>query len=600
MEVIKIPKTEGRIDRTTGQVINRKLKVAGYARVSTMEEEQLNSYESQKKYYYEKIMENPEWDLVNVYADEGISGTTDYMRPGFMKMIEDALSGKIDIILTKSISRFGRNTLDVIKYIRMLRENNVAVIFEEDNINTMDAAKSDLILTTLSAVAQQESANISEHVKLGLRMKMNRGELIGFTKCYGYRYDKEQKNFVIEPSEAEVVKNIYEQYIAGHGANWIANMLEKQGIKSPKGNDKWRDSTIRGILRNEKYKGDVLQGKTYTADPISHKRYVNRGEVDKYYISNHHEPIIAPEEFDFVQEILNSRSGARATGRRIGNISRKYAFSSRIRCGFCGNCYVRRIVIGEKQSKIPSWSCMSFAKDGKETCTKSKTIREEIIKEAFIDSYQLLTSNVKFKMEDFMNLMRNSSNNANTAKELESLNKQHKELVAKKDKLLDFLIEDKITQDVYDEKMEKFKHKLEIIEHRQEQLKLIAEDKNGIEEGLKKIQNILETNNILNEFDQEVFDALVDYIVVGGYDENGNRNPYIIRFILKREFNLRPRDEISKELIIANNKLDLNANNVILDFINTRQYYYFEIGENGKRTKVIQNGLRIRVECDIT
>lgn len=149
-------------------------------------------------------------------------------------------------------------------------------------------------------------------------------------------------------------------------------------------------------------------------------------------------------------------------------------------------------------------------------------------------------------------------------------------------------------------KMEKFKHKLEIIEHRQEQLKLIAEDKNGIEEGLKKIQNILETNNILNEFDQEVFDALVDYIVVGGYDENGNRNPYIIRFILKREFNLRPRDEISKELIIANNKLDLNANNVILDFINTRQYYYFEIGENGKRTKVIQNGLRIRVECDIT
>ena len=600
MEVIKIPKTEGRIDKTTGQVINRKLKVAGYARVSTMEEEQLNSYESQKKYYYEKIMENPEWNLVNVYADEGISGTTDYMRPGFMKMIEDALSGKIDIILTKSISRFGRNTLDVIKYIRMLRENNVAVIFEEDNINTMDAAKSDLILTTLSAVAQQESANISEHVKLGLRMKMNRGELIGFTKCYGYRYDKDLKNFVIEPSEAEVVKNIYEQYIAGHGANWIANMLEKQGIKSPTGKDKWRDSTIRGILRNEKYKGDVLQGKTYTADPISHKRYVNRGEVDKYYISNHHEPIIATKEFDFVQEILDSRSGARATGRRIGNISRKYAFSSRIRCGFCGNCYVRRTVIGEKQSKIPSWSCMNFAKDGKETCTKSKTIREEIIKEAFIDSYQLLTSNVKFKMADFMNLMRNSSNNANTAKELESLNKRHKELVAKKDKLLDFLIEDKITQDVYDEKMEKFKHKLEIIEHRQEQLKLIAEDKNGIEEGLKKIQNILETNNILNEFDQEVFDALVDHIVVGGYDENGNMNPYIIRFILKREFNLRPRDEIPKELIIANNKLDLNANNVILDFINTRQYYYFEIGENGKRTKVIQNGLRIRVECDIT
>ena len=600
MEVIKIPKIEGRIDRNTGKIINRKLRVAGYARVSTTEEEQLNSYESQKKYYYEKITENPEWDLVNVYADEGISGTTDYMRAGFMKMIEDAVSGKIDIILTKSISRFGRNTLDVIKYIRLLRENNVAVIFEEDNINTMDAAKSDLILITLSAVAQQESTNISEHVKLGLRMKMNRGELVGFTKCYGYRFDEDLKNFIIEPTEAEVVKFIFEQYIAGHGANWIASNLEKQGIKSPKGKDKWSDTTIRGILRNEKYKGDVLQGKTYTADPISHKRFINRGEADKYYISNHHEPIIAPDEFDLVQDLIESRSGARATGRRIGNISRKYAFSSRIRCGYCGNCYVRRTVIGEKQSKIPSWSCVSYAKDGKENCECSKTIREEMIKEAFIDCYQLLTSNVKFKMDDFMNLMRNSSNNTNTVKELETLNKQHKDLIAKKDKLLDFLIEDKITQNTYDEKLEKFERRLEIIEHRQEQLNLLTEDKESIEDGLEKIQSILETNDVLNEFDQEVFDALIDYIIVGGYDEDGNMNPFIIRFILKREFDLKHRSEVTIETIVKNNKLALNDENVILDFVNTRQYHYFEIGENGKRTKILQNGLRIRVECDIT
>ena len=147
---------------------------------------------------------------------------------------------------------------------------------------------------------------------------------------------------------------------------------------------------------------------------------------------------------------------------------------------------------------------MSFAKEGKDTCTKSKTIREEMIKEAFIDSYKLLTSNVKFNMDDFMNLMKNSSKNTNTAKELETLNKQHKELIAKKDKLLDFLIEDKITQTTYNEKLEKFERKLEIIEHRQEQLKLLNEDKNGIDEGLKKIQNILKTNNVLNEFDQEV------------------------------------------------------------------------------------------------
>ena len=164
---------------------------------------------------------------------------------------------------------------------------------------------------------------------------------------------------------------------------------------------------------------------------------------------------------------------------------------------------------------------------------------------------------------------------------------------------MDFLIEDKITQNTYDEKLEKFERKLEIIEHRQEQLNLLTEDKESIEDGLKKIQNILETNDVLNEFDQEVFDALIDYIIVGGYDEDGNMNPFIIRFILKREFDLKHRSEVLIETIVKNNKLNLNDENVILDFVNTRQYHYFDVNENGKRTKILQNGLRIRVECDI-
>ena len=387
MEIIKIPKKEGIIDRTTGKVLNRKLRVAAYSRVSTMGAEQLNSYESQKKYYYEKINNNPEWQYVDIYADEGISGTTDYRRASFMKMIQDALSGKIDLILTKSISRFGRNTMDVLKNVRLLRDNNVAVLFEENNLNTLDTKTSEMLLTTLSAVAQQESENISEHVKLGLQMKMNRGELIGFNRCYGYR--NENGKLVIIDEEAEVIKFIFDKYCDGHGANGIAKMLTEQGIKSPKGNNKWNDSTIRGILRNEKYKGDVLQGKTYTADPLSHKRYRNLGESDQFYVSEHHEPIISPEKFDIVQEILKERCGARVNGRRIGNVGRKFAFSSRIRCGFCGNCFTRRTVVGKDREKIPSWSCISFAKNGKENCTESKTIREEMIKEAFVDSYKL-------------------------------------------------------------------------------------------------------------------------------------------------------------------------------------------------------------------
>ena len=599
MEVIKIPKVEGIIDRRTGRVLNRKLRVAAYARVSTTGAEQLNSYESQKKYYYEKINENPEWEFVNIYADEGISGTTDYKRAGFMKMIQDALAGKMDLILTKSISRFGRNSFDVIKNVRLLRENNVAILFEEDNINTMDTKTSEMLLTTLSAVAQQESENISEHVKLGLRMKMNRGELIGFTKCYGYEYDSASENFKIIEEEAEVVKFIFDQYCAGHGANGIAKMLTQQGIKTPKGRKTWCDSTIRGILRNEKYKGDVLQGKTYTSDPISHKRYKNMGEADKYYIANHHEPIIDEKQFEFVQEILKENCGARVNGRRTGNVGRKFAFSSRIRCGFCGNSYVRRTVAGKNRGKIPSWSCMSFAKNGKTACKESKTIREEMIKEAFVDSYKLLCANKEFATDEFLKVMKQTMSKNDRSKELEKLNKEYKEVKAKKNKLLDLLLEDRIAQEDYEEKVDKCNTRLETLENKIEQLNLLSEDRESIEDGLKKIKEILSTKDIMEEFDQEVFNALIDYVIVGGYDENGVKDQYLIRFILKREFDYSVPKDIPEELIVQNNKIDLEDKNVVVDFVNCRKYFSYEKDESGKLCKVLKNGLRVRVECDI-
>ena len=598
MEIIKIPKKEGIIDRTTGKVLNRKLRVAAYARVSTMGAEQLNSYESQKKYYYEKINNNPEWQYVDIYADEGISGTTDYRRASFMKMIQDALSGKIDLILTKSISRFGRNTMDVLKNVRLLRDSNVAVLFEENNLNTLDIKTSEMLLTTLSAVAQQESENISEHVKLGLQMKMNRGELIGFNRCYGYR--NENDKLVIVDEEAEVVKFIFDKYCDGHGANGIAKMLTEQGIKSPKGNNKWNDSTIRGILRNEKYKGDVLQGKTYTADPLSHKRYKNLGEADQFYVSEHHEPIISPEKFDMVQEILKERCGARANGRRIGNVGRKFAFSSRIRCGFCGNCFTRRTVVGKDREKIPSWSCISFAKNGKENCTDSKTIREEMIKEAFVDSYKLLSSNTNFEAEEFLNLMQDTMNENSRQDELEKFKKEFVDIKSKKSKLIDLMVEDKISENDYNEKVEKYNRKLEILENKIEQLKLLAEDKKSISDGLRKVKELLASKDIMEGFDQEIFNAIVDYVIVGGYDENRVIDPYLIRFILKREFDLSVPKDVPDEVIIQSNKIDLNSNNLLVDFINTRKYFSYERDENGKLNKVLRNGLRIRVECDIT
>ena len=301
-----------------------------------------------------------------------------------------------------------------------------------------------------------------------------------------------------------------------------------------------------------------------------------------------------------LQEILKERCGARANGRRIGNVGRKFAFSSRIRCGFCGNCFTRRTVVGKDRKKIPSWACISFAKNGKENCTDSKTIREEMIKEAFVDSYKLLSSNTNFETEEFLNLMHDTMNENSRQDELEKFKKEFVDIKSKKSKLIDLMVESKISENDYNEKVEKYNRKLEILENKIEQLKLLAEDKKSISDGLKKVRELLDSKDIIEDFDQEIFNAIVDYVIVGGYDENGAMDPYLIRFILKREFDLSVPKDAPDEVIIQNNKIDLNSNNVLVDFINTRKYFSYERDENGKLNKVLRNGLRIRVECDIT
>ena len=248
---------------------------------------------------------------------------------------------------------------------------------------------------------------------------------------------------------------------------------------------------------------------------------------------------------------------------------------------------------------IPSWSCISFAKKGKENCENSKTIREEIIKEAFIDSYKLLCSNTKFEADEFLNIMKQTMNNDSKQEELEKLNTEYSNIKSKKSKLLDLMVEDKISEKDYSEKLEKYNNKLDTLQIKIEQLRLIAEDKQSISDGLIKIKELLNSKDIMKEFDQEIFNALVDYVIIGGYDENGIKDQYLIRFILKRQFNLSVPKEISNEFIIKHNKIDLESKNVLLDFINTTHFFSFERDENGKLNKVLRNGLRIRVECDI-
>lgn len=284
---------------------NRK-RVAAYVRVSTDDEEQLNSFTSQKQYYQEKISQSKEWILVGIYADEGITGTKTKKRDDFLRMINDCMNGKIDIILTKSISRFSRNLVDTIQYVRMLKSKGVTVIFEKENINT-STMESEMQLALLSTLAQNEVKSLSANVKMGVKMKMRRGELMGFNGCLGYDYHKEDKSITVNEEEAETVRLIFDLYLSGMGGISIAKELKRQGRLNKKGVCKWSDSGVIGIIKNEKYKGDLLLGKTYTVDPISKRRLENRGEEDKFYIENHHKPIVSREVWDRAQEIRKGR-----------------------------------------------------------------------------------------------------------------------------------------------------------------------------------------------------------------------------------------------------------------------------------------------------
>jgi len=306
MKPVEVIKGQGLVARRGhGQEIDR-LRVAAYCRVSTDSEDQLSSYKSQVQHYTEFIKSKSEWVFSGIYADEAITGTQIKNREDFQRLVNDCMNGEIDLVITKSISRFARNTLDTLRYVRMLKEKNVAVFFEEENINTL-TMDGELLLVILSSVAQQEVENISANVKKGLRMKMQRGEIVGFQGCLGYDYHPEDKSLTVNQEEAKIVRYIFQRYIEGAGCTILGNELQNLGYKTKNGHAKWPASTVINIIKNEKYKGDLLLGKTFTVDPISKRRLENFGEQDKYYIKDHHEPIVSEEVFAKAQEILARR-----------------------------------------------------------------------------------------------------------------------------------------------------------------------------------------------------------------------------------------------------------------------------------------------------
>ena len=318
------------------KVAVQKRRVAGYARVSTDSDEQFTSYEAQVDYYTQYIKRNPEWEFVKVYTDEGISGTNTKHRIGFNEMIADAMSGKIDLIVTKSGSRFARNTVDSLVTIRKLKGKGVEVYFEKENIYTFDG-KGELLLTIMSSLAQEESRSISENVTWGQRKRFADGKVnLPYKQFLGYRKGADGFPEVV-PEEAIVVHRIYTRFMEGLTPGAIAKELTADGIPTPSKKQRWQTSTVESILQNEKYKGAALLQKCFTVDFLTKKRKVNEGEVPQYYVEHSHEPIITPEEFDKVQTELARRK----------RISRQYSgksiFSSRIVCGDCGSYFGSKV-----------------------------------------------------------------------------------------------------------------------------------------------------------------------------------------------------------------------------------------------------------------
>lgn len=512
---------------------NTKKRVAAYARVSSDSEEQLNSYSSQIKYYTEKIKANPDWEFVGIYADEGISGTQVKNRTEFQRMIDDALNGKIDIILAKSISRFARNTLDTLKYVRDLRDHKVDVYFEKENIHTLEL-DSEMFLTLYSAFAQAESESTSQNVKMGLRAMMKRGECVGRANPYGYNWDRETKTLSINEEEAEVVRMIFNWYVSGIGTRVIAKKLNEMKILSPGGKE-WSQQYVRTMISQEKYVGDLLGQKNYTVSPLTHKKMRNYGEKAKYYVRDHHIPIISREVWDKAQEILKKRSNKIIPEgqEHYGRFSQRYAFSSKIKCGFCGTNYSRRVSGANKSGfKKVYWTCYKHVLESND-CPESHGIREEILKNTFIQLYNSVMKN-KYKTKDLMlNAIKSVVTENDNKKKKETLLKEKETLEKRLSNLLDLKLDDYDNKDLYTAKEEEINSRLKAITEKIKSYDMLESEKKILSKQIKEIEKHFEKPEVLKEFDEEAFKNMIDSIIVGDYNEDGTPNPNIIRFILK-------------------------------------------------------------------
>ena len=494
--------------------IKQKKRVCAYCRVSTNNEEQLDSYENQVSYYTNYIQNKLEWQYIDVYADEGISGTGTKNRIEFLRMIKEAKEGKIDLILTKSISRFARNTMDLLKYVRELKERGIAVLFEKENINTLESS-GEVFLTIFSSIAQDESRNISENSRWGIVKGFKDGKVFcNTTRFLGY--DKDIKGeLIINENQAEIVKRIYREYLEGKSYQAIANGLEKDGIPTVTGNKKWWDSTITGILTNEKYYGTLLQQKTVTIDFLTHKRAKNKGIDAQYRIEDNHEAIIPKEIFEKVQDEKERR--ALTVGNLVGDrnkYSSKYPFSGKVICGDCGSAFKRRTWNSTNPSRKIVWQCKTYIQKGKDACT-AKSVDEKVLEKAFVDVFNRLKTDKEGFVET---ITKNIEKVLSQRSENTDLTEIENKIEAAKQELKGLIklqTKGQMDEEVYNEEYVRLSGEVEKL--RQEKTQVEKGDVD-VEQYKQRVVEIIKVINgqegLLSKFDDNIFNALVDRIEI--------------------------------------------------------------------------------------
>lgn len=416
MEVTVIPKKTVTLIQPAGNLVVDKskyeqLRVAAYCRVSTNSEEQYTSYTMQKKVYTEMIQANPKWCLVDIYADEGISGTRASKRDDFQRMIKDCYKHKIDYIITKSVARFARNTAECIEYVRQLKILGIGVIFEEQNCDTLKC-DSELLLTIHAGFAQAESESMSKNITWSFRKKFEQGEVVfNYSKMVGYKKG-EDGNPEIIPEEAEIIKKIFTMFLSGLTLRQITDKLFEEGIETKCGKRKWSISTVQSILKNEKYCGDAILQKTVTLDPISKIHKKNTGEAPMYYVKDNHPAIIDRCEFNKVQEELARRMNIKTSTDKSsvtgqGRYSR-YALSDILRCAECGTKFRRRVWAKNGKKKYV-WRCGNRLDYGTRFCNQAPTLDETLLQEAIVRAMSLYNQE---EYDDFQESMRLSISEA--------------------------------------------------------------------------------------------------------------------------------------------------------------------------------------------